>query len=101
MTVTHGIKLPPLCPVTGNPQPGSSLKIHYTPLERLLDVFGLEAVIAEYAGHQEVRDIEYMVQHLARRFSDTLACEVSLVADVRLDLGDQTLLIEARAAPHS
>ena len=97
-TITHELSLPRLCPATGNPQPGSEIRISYSPAALLLDVFGLEALLAGYVGHTEIRDIEYMVQHLTQRCADALAVEVQAEAGVLLDLG-QRLTIATRARP--
>ena len=71
-TVHHTVELPALCPVTGNPQKGSTLSIKYSPHSHLLDVFGIAGVIEDYINNTEVRDIEYMVQHLAQRIANRL-----------------------------
>ncbi|MFW5709109.1 MAG: hypothetical protein ACOCX5_02695 [Chloroflexota bacterium] len=98
MRVSHRLPLRALCPVTGNPQAGSELVISYVPAAVLLDVFGLAEVIQGYVGHQQVRDIEYMVQHVTQRFANVLDVAVTVSAHIVLDI-DQGLDIEAIAEP--
>lgn len=100
LEVEHVLKLPPLCPATGNPQPGSTLTIQYTVADTLLDVLQLDAIIAEYIGHQTIRDIEYMVQHVAARCAGSLGVPVTVTGHILLDNG-QTMRISARPTPET
>jgi len=74
------------------------LHIAYTPVEWLVDVFGIKDVIDEYIGSQTIRDIEYMLQHLADRLAKTLDVTTTLQAQVILDI-NQTMTIKAIASP--
>ena len=98
LEVEHMLALPRLCPATSNPQPGSTLTLTYHAADKLLDVLQLDAVVAEYIGHREIRDIEYMVQHLAPRCADALGVPVVASAQITLDIG-QTMRITARPQP--
>lgn len=98
LDIRHEVPLPSLCPATGNPQPGSSLSIRYRPTDRLLDVFGITALLNEYVGHTTIRDVEYMIQHLARRLSTVLTVPVMLEAEIVLDIG-QRLVVQAQVSP--
>lgn len=48
--VTHILSLPQCCPITGNPQAGSTIEIVYTPTDSLIEVISLRAYVDSYQG---------------------------------------------------
>lgn len=46
----HALELPAMCPVSGNPKPGSWIAIRYRPAGRFLEVYSLRAYIRRYIG---------------------------------------------------
>ena len=80
MVQRHIVKVPALCPATGNPQPGSTLTITYIPEARLLELYSLAEYVHSFIGHQTVRDIEYFAQTLAQDCADALGVPVSVRA---------------------
>lgn len=77
--------LPPCCPVTGNPQPGSDLVIEYTATEWFLEVISLHAYVESYVGGRgEVRSMEGMIQQIATDAAECIGVEVTVAARLKL-----------------
>lgn len=95
----HEVDLPACCPVTGNPRPGSIVKIRYRPAGWLLEVFGLRTYIRSFVGGREgVRNMETMLQEIALE----CAAAVGVVVTVRAELvlaPAQRLKLVCRAKP--
>lgn len=83
-SVRHDLELPVCCPVTGNPQPGSRLRVRYVPADgRVLPVEWLATMLEEYVGGLgEVRGMEHMVQDVAGRCREELGSVVRVRADL-------------------
>lgn len=81
----HEVSVPPLCPRTSNPVAGSTLTISYRPDGKLLEVYSLNQYVAEFTGSREVRDIEHLVQVVARDCQDVLGVSIIVVGRFVLD----------------
>lgn len=104
--VTHTIDLPQCCPVSGNPQPGSTLTVAYRPNGVVFPVEDLRDMITEYVGghsSRNVRNMEEMIQDVAQRATDVTHVRVRVRADLRIlppEHGPmQELRMIARAKP--
>ena len=98
--IEHIIDLPILCLRSQNPAAGSTLRIAYTPTERILELFALDAYIKAYIGHTIVRDMEYFVQTIADECAGVLQVPVECVGQIRyngLSMG-QTIRVQAPMA---
>jgi hypothetical protein len=98
--VENRVSLPRCCPVSGNPQPGSSLTLRYRARDRVLEVYSLQAHIRAYVGgHADgTRNMEAMVQQIAQVAADVLGVAVRAVADLNLQAGQKMRLV-VRARP--
>lgn len=103
--ISHTVPLPVCCPVSANPRPSSTLRVSYLPRGVVLPVEDLASWVGEYVdGHPSgVRNMEEMVQDIARRVSASTGVRVRAVADLRIrpPFGgeDQTMRVSARATP--
>jgi NADPH-dependent 7-cyano-7-deazaguanine reductase QueF len=89
--VCHSFDLPRMCPVSGNPQPGSRLEIWYTPDQSFLEIETLGQYIESFIGGQQigrafVRDMEQTIQAIAQ--ACCLAVGVRVVCVARLRIAD-------------
>lgn len=93
----HTLPLPSCCPVSGNPQPGSQVRITYRPQLSVLEVYSLTAYLAEYVGGHSngVRTMEAMIQQIATDCADLLGVPVTVFAKVLLESGRLDLLARA------
>lgn len=81
--VQHVVQVPPCCPVSGNPQMGSTLSIAYTPAAVLLEVASLQKYINSYQGGRgAVRSMEGMIQAITKDCADTLGVGVEVTTDL-------------------
>lgn len=87
----HVFEVPPCCPVSQNPRPGSIITISYAPCGRSLDVISLTGYIHTFIGGKkgendqlEVRDMEGMLMAIARHCALLLGQTVKLEADLLL-----------------
>jgi hypothetical protein len=87
----HVLELPPCCPVSKNPRPGSVITISYSPCGRSLDIISLTGYIHTFIGGKRdeqgelvVRDMEGMLMAIARHCAQTLGQAVTLEADLQL-----------------
>lgn len=79
MREEHEFALPPCCPITKNPQPGSYIRIRYRPKNLLLEVQSLHDYIKEYVGGRlDVRSMEGMIQNIAKDCANTLGVKVKV-----------------------
>lgn len=90
---SHEVAIPPLCPKTGNPIGGSTITITYTPQNEILEVYSLTEHITSFAGSSEVRDIEHLVQVVARDCHEVLGVRVMVTGKFVLNIG-QTVICE-------
>ena len=81
--VHHSVDVPPCCPASGNPLLGSTLVISYRPNGVVLPVEALADMVSEYVGgHEAVREMEGMIQHIADRVSGMIGVRVRARADL-------------------
>jgi hypothetical protein len=81
-TIRHTVTLPPCCPVSGNPLPGSTLRIRYRAADRVLPVEWLEAEAAAYIGGRDpIRNMEELVQDFAQRCAREALVPVTVLFD--------------------
>ena len=73
----HILDVPPCCPVSKNPRPGSKLIIRYKPAGKVLEVASLYAYLHQYkgglrdeSGNLLVRDMEGMISLIAQHCSE-------------------------------
>lgn len=85
----HILELPPCCPVSKNPRPGSTLLICYKPQESVLEVGALYAYIHQYRGGLRdatgaiiIRDMEGMISRIAQDCANAVGVPVSVCADL-------------------
>lgn len=98
--VTHVLPFAGLCPVSGNPQPGSRLVLRYVPAGRVLEVFSLLREVDGYRGGRgEVRTMEAMVSALTASCAQALGVPVSLRARVLLQREGSALILRCHAQP--
>lgn len=86
---THILELPPCCPVSKNPRPGSTIMIVYYPNGVVLEVGALYAYIHQFRGGLKddtgeivIRDMEGMVSRIAQDCADAVGVAVNVCADL-------------------
>lgn len=87
----HQFDLPRMCPVSGNPQPGSVIEVWYTADQWFLEIETLGSYIASYIGGKPmngklIRDMEQTIQQIAQDCAQSV--EVSVVVIARLKIAD-------------
>ncbi len=91
---THLLPFSGLCPISGNPQEGSTIEISYTAKDLVIEVYSLRAYLDSYIGGRgAVRSMEGMVQNTARDCALAIRTAVRIVAHVILE-DRQTMTIE-------
>jgi NADPH-dependent 7-cyano-7-deazaguanine reductase QueF len=85
----HTFDLPRMCPVSGNPQPGSVIAVYYTARRWFLEIETLGAYIASYIGGRAhagglIRDMEQTIQQIAQDCAASLEAPVTVVADLKI-----------------
>lgn len=102
-TVQLTYPLAGLCPVSGEPQEGSSLSIAYRPALLLLETKSFRRYLALFAGENErqVRDLEQLAQVVALDCAALLGAEVRVIAHYVLQSGVMRVVVRspAPAAP--
>jgi NADPH-dependent 7-cyano-7-deazaguanine reductase QueF len=98
MAQRHIVNVPALCPITANPQPGSTLTVTYLPGAKLLELYSLTEYVHHFIGHKTVRDIEHFAQVLAQDCADALGVSVCVRAHFVLHL-DQIVKLRIKAIP--
>ena len=90
-----------LCPISGEPQPGSTITISYDAGALLLETKALQRYLASFAGDnsQGVRDLEEAAQVIAQQCADILRATVLVVAQYHLHVGGME--VEVRANPQA
>lgn len=100
---THIVALPRMCPVSGNPQPGSYVAVRYTPADCYLEVYAIEAYVKQFIGGwlrtdgAYIRDMEQTVATIAQDCA--VALGVSVRVRARLVLDSQRLALTKEARP--
>ena len=86
MWVENSLELPRCCPVSKNPQPGSTLTLRYRARERVLEVYSLKQYIQQFVGgHPDgTRNMEAMIQNIAQTCANLLGTPVRACADLEL-----------------
>lgn len=93
----HRFDLPRMCPVSGNPQPGSILIVRYVARDWFLEIETLGAYIESYIGgrpmgRELIRDMEQTIQQIALDCATSAEVQVVVVADLKIadDPGERT-----------
>lgn len=101
----HIIELPPCCPVSQNPRPGSNITISYRAKEFVLDITPLYAYIRAFVGGIRdgqgqllVRDMEGMLLKIANDCAQIVKVPVRVTADL-IVLPKQQMNVIARGYP--
>lgn len=101
----HTLDIPPCCPISKNPRPGSILTISYRPDGCSLEIASLIARVHEFVGGLRsdqgellVRDMEGMLATLADECAQALRVRVRLTASLQL-LPRQHMSFVARGFP--
>jgi len=92
MLEQHILEIPPCCPVSKNPRPGSKLTISYQPCGCSLEIGSLLAYIHSFRGSLRggsggdlvVRDMEGMIYKVAEECARVLQLEVTVEAHLLL-----------------
>lgn len=90
----HTLTLPPCCPISGNPQPGSYVLIGYYARGAFLEVYSLRKYIESFiGGREQIRDMEGMIQTLATDCAAAIDAPVLCWADIVLQRGDRMTVL--------
>jgi 7-cyano-7-deazaguanine reductase len=82
----HILELPACCPISKNPQPGSTISIVYEPRDLILEVASLRKYIDAYVGgYDGIRSMEGMVQQITADVAEVLGVMVRVEADLILE----------------
>jgi NADPH-dependent 7-cyano-7-deazaguanine reductase QueF len=93
MEETHILPLTPACPISGNPQAGSTVSIIYTPGNLLLEVESLRAYVDSYTGGKgDIRSMEGMIQAITTDAANILQVPVEVRADLNIRPNQKMLL---------
>lgn len=91
MQEIHILDIPPCCPVSKNPRPGSKITISYCPAGQSLEIASLIAYIHSFrgglydsSGQLVVRDMEGMIDRIASECANILQLKVTVQADLEL-----------------
>lgn len=89
LRVCHRLPLDRCCPVSGNPQPGSEVRISYRAGATVLEVYALTAYLKGFVGGspEGTRTLEGMIQQIAADAAEVLGVRVGVRADVLLQQG--------------
>jgi NADPH-dependent 7-cyano-7-deazaguanine reductase QueF len=85
----HRFDLPCMCPVSGNPQPGSVLIVRYVARDWFLEIETLGAYIESYIGGRVmgrdlIRDMEQTIQQIAIDCAASVEVQVVVVAELKI-----------------
>jgi NADPH-dependent 7-cyano-7-deazaguanine reductase QueF len=86
-----------LCPVSNEPQPGSTITVSYAAGESLLETKALARYLQSFAGENPhgVRDLEETAQLIAQTCADALGVAVDVAASYLLASGSMEVEIHA------
>ena len=80
--------------MSGNPQPGSEVKISYEPNGEWLEVAALKGYIESYVGGRgEISSMEGMIQQIADDCAKALRVGVSVEAALEIEPGQRMELV--------
>lgn len=103
----HTLDIPPCCPVSKNPRPGSKITISYRAKADVLEIASLMAYIHRFvgglhsaSGELVVRDMEGMLLRIAHDCAQALGVPVRVRAELVL-LPRQEASVVARGYPES
>lgn len=101
----HTLAIPPCCPVSRNPRPGSTITISYRPHGTSLEVAALYAYIDQFDGGLKdesgtviVRNMEEMIQRIAIDCAAATGVPVGVTANL-LIAPKQAMYLLVRAKP--
>ena len=99
MRVSLAFPFAQLCPISGEPQPGSTITIKYSASALLLETKALRQYLASFAGYNVhgVRDLEEAAQVIAQACATILHTSVHVHAEYYLNIGKMD--VEVRAEP--
>lgn len=86
----HLFDLPRMCPVSGNPQPGSTIEVWYTASAWFLEIETLGEYISSYIGGRPtangklIRDMEQTIQQIAQDCAASVDVPVVVVARLKI-----------------
>jgi 7-cyano-7-deazaguanine reductase len=85
-----------LCPISGEPQPGSTITISYNAGALLLETKALRQYLASFAGENPhgVRDLEETAQVIAQQCANMLHTSVQVYAEYHLNIGKMEVEVE-------
>lgn len=99
----HIFDLPQMCPVSHNPQPGSTLTVRYAPADVFLEIEGLHRYIQSFVGGKWeggtfVRDMEQTIQTIAAHCRAAVGVPVTVEARLRITMpaGEQRMELLAQ-----
>lgn len=99
MIETHIMPLNPACPISGNPQGGSEVRIRYRPAAKILEVAALREYIDSYTGGRgDIRSMEGMVQAITQDCATATGVECTVIADLTIQ-PRQRMTLECVAYP--
>ena len=86
-----------LCPISGEPQPGSTITISYNAGALLLETKALRQYLASFAGENPhgVRDLEEAAQVIAQQCADILHTRVDVSTLYHLVSGEMEVEVQA------
>lgn len=90
-----------LCPMTGEPQPLSTLTISYEAGDCLLETKALRRYLESFAGENvyDIRDLEEAAQAVAKACANALAVQVLVRAHYELMIGLMDVEVTATPQP--
>lgn len=105
MLICYTVEFPAgCCPVSHNPQPGSTLTFQYKPAGRVLEVYSLRSLLRKFVGgwpgneaYGPERNMEGSVQLICQMAADAIAVRVKVRARLQLDTGLK--VVSATAMP--
>jgi len=93
MKETHILPLLNCCPVTKNPQKGSTIEISYCPDNLLLEVESLRAFVDSYVGGKgDIRSMEGMIQDITQKCANMIGVMVYSLALLIIEPNQQMRL---------
>jgi NADPH-dependent 7-cyano-7-deazaguanine reductase QueF len=97
MEETHVLTVPQCCPISGNPLPGSVLRIRYEPRHLILEVASLRAYVDSYKGGKgDIRSMEGMVQAITQDCANAVQAACYVRAELNI-APDQQMILECSA----
>jgi len=89
----HEFDIDGLCPVSGNPLPGSMIRIQYIPERWYLEVYSLKHYIESFrGGKDDIRSMEGMLQAVAKDCSESVEVPVTVIARLVIHPGQRMII---------